>query len=99
MSAAIVDNEREVGSKYIKSGTISVQGGLRTAEYEEVESQLELSSAKEEFMNGVLDIIIGHAESWLSDVAKSIVTVCNMYEIEHVKYVEEGLLIRNQIIN
>ena len=72
MSAAIVDNEREVGSKYIKSGTISVQGGLRTAEYEEVESQLELSSAKEEFMNGVLDIIIGHAESWLSDVAKSI---------------------------
>ena len=72
MSAAIVDNEREVGSKYIKFGTISVQGGLRTAEYEEVESQLELSSAKEEFMNGVLDIIIGHAESWLSDVAKSI---------------------------
>ena len=73
MSVAIVDNEREVGSKYIKSGTISVQGGLRTAEYEEVdESQLELSSAKEEFMNGVLDIIIGHAESWLSDVAKSI---------------------------
>ena len=162
MSAAIVDNEREVGSKYIKSGTISVQGGLRTAEYEEVESQLELSSAKEEFMNGVLDIIIGHAESWLSDVAKSILdslqqkgkivfsfadeahiplakhwnsfrpylkrvlgmlrgrairgslflattatlTVSSqsisgeiglihcMYEIEHVKYVEEGLLIR-----
>ena len=62
----------KVGSKYIKSGTISRQGGLRTAEYEEVESQLELSSAKEEFMNGVLDIIIGHAESWLSDVAKSI---------------------------
>ena len=158
MSAAIVDNEREVGSKYIKSGTISVQGGLRTAEYEEVESQLELSSSKEEFMNGVLDIIIGHAESWLSDVAKSILdslqqkgkivfsfkqwnsfrpelkivlgmlrgrairgspflattatlTVSSqsisgeigliycMYEIEHVKYVEEGLLIRNQIIN
>ena len=64
-------NEK-VGSKYIKSGTISMQGGLRTAEYEEVESQLELSSAKEEFMNGVLDNIICHAESWLSDVAKSI---------------------------
>ena len=66
-------NEK-VGSKYIKfkSVTISMQGGLRTAEYEEVESQLELSSANKEFMNGVLDIIIGHAESWLSDVEKSI---------------------------
>ena len=65
-------NEK-VGSKYIKSGTISMQGGLRTAKHEEVESsQLELSSAKEEFMNVVLDIIIGHAESWLSDVGKSI---------------------------
>ena len=115
-------NEK-VGSKYIKYGTISMQGGLRTAEYEEVESQLELSSAKEEFMNGVLDIIIGHAESWLSDVAKSILDSLQqkgknciqlrssqsisgefglihcMYEIEHVKYVEEGLFIRNQRIN
>ena len=64
-------NEK-VGSKFIKSGTISMQGGLRTAEYEADESQLALSSAKEEFMNGELDIMIGHAESWLSDVAKSI---------------------------
>ena len=46
MSAAIVDNEREVGSKYIKSGTISVQGGLRTAEYEEVESQVRIVFGK-----------------------------------------------------
>ena len=49
-----------------------MQGDLRTADYEEVESQLVVSSAKEEFMNGVVDIIIGYAESWLSDVAKSI---------------------------
>ena len=65
-------NEK-LGTSYVRCGSISMKGSLRTGgDGEEDEDHMALTDSVDAFKNGEVDCITGHAESWISKVAKEI---------------------------
>ena len=63
--------QEKIQDSYIPTGTISMHGGLKSSNEREDEDII-LSSPIEDFKNGNLKCLIGHAESWLSSTAGEI---------------------------
>ena len=64
--------EEKLKTSYVSTGTISMRGGLKTRETVEDDEDVALSSSVEEFKNGNVQMMIGHAESWSTKTATSI---------------------------
>ena len=61
-------------TSFLSTGTISMQGDLKSnTEFEsEEDDQVSLSTSIEEFQDGRISCMIGHAESWASNTATTI---------------------------
>ena len=65
--------EEKLKKSHIYTGTISMKGGLKTSEMSaEDEDDVALSAPVEEFKSGAVKMIIGHAESWITNTAEDI---------------------------
>ena len=62
--------DEKLKSEFVKTGVITMQGRLKSKESEDAY----LSDPLESFKSGEIDLILGHAESWSTSTAKSIVT-------------------------
>ena len=63
--------EEKLKTPYIPTGTISMQGGLKSS-IESEDEDVSLSASIEDFKNGNVKCLIGHAESWVSKTAGEI---------------------------
>ena len=60
-------------SKYISTGTISMQGDLKAnTDFDDEEEDVSLSASIDEFKDGKIKCLIGHAESWGTKTASDI---------------------------
>ena len=64
--------EAQLRTSYLTIGTISMQGGLKASEAVEEEDDVALSASIEQFKEGKITCVLGHAESWLSNTAQEI---------------------------
>ena len=64
--------EEKLKTSYITTGTISMQGGLKTSLEGEEDDTVSLSSSIDDFKNGNVKCLIGHAESWVTQTAGQI---------------------------
>ena len=63
--------EEKLKTPVIKTGLISMRGDLKIGS--EGPDEAVLTESLDMFINGVIGIIIGHPESWLTDTAKDII--------------------------
>lgn len=63
--------EEKLRAPYLRTGTISMKGDLKAGGGDH-EDNIELSASIEEFKNGKIQCIIGHAESWTSSPAEEV---------------------------
>ena len=63
----------QLNSSYLTTGTISMQGGIKAStEFAEAENDVSLSASMDEFMDGTIKCILGHAESWATQTGSDI---------------------------
>ena len=79
--------EEKVKCPLIQTGVITMSGTLKTT-IESGEDVL-LSQPKEDFKSGKIKLILGHAESWVSDTGKEILDSLRSSELIVLTFVDE----------
>ena len=85
--------KEKLKTSYIPTGTISMQGGLKTSADPEDEEEVYLSGSMEEFMDGRVSCIIGHAESWVTKSATEILDNLQEQGLVLTSFVDEAHVI------
>ena len=82
--------EEKLKSSYLPTGTISMQGEIKTSETEENPDEVSLSTSIEDFKNGSIKCIIGHPESWISKTAGEILDSLQEKELVLFTFLDEA---------
>ena len=78
--------EEKLQNSYVRTGVISMKGGLKTCNVDE----LELSEPLEDFKTGRIPCLLGHAESWISPVAQDILENLHKNGLVLFSFVDEA---------
>ena len=78
-------------SKYIRTGTISMTGSLQVNSESDLEEEdVSLSAPIDDFKTGKIDCIFGHAESWVTEIAKTILDELQEDELIVFTFLDEA---------
>ena len=75
---------------YVTTGTISMQGSLQSSTDNDDEDDVTLSSSLDDFKDGKVKCLIGHAESWVTEIAGQVLDSLQEKGLILFSFLDEG---------